>query len=578
MRRWARGLSLLLSWIGAGLGALAAQEQVFTRQADGRQLCSVQVAPYFGSGIGWGASFVRVEAVGVDSQPHRIEIDIKNPSWVQADVSLHRVVQLQPGERTRLFLLLPTAVMSNFDLYVTIDGDPEYSDLQTNRGGGLAGLLVTDRPELLAGAVDVMQQLQRSTKVKPDIEVCAAGDLPDDWRMFTAFHLVLVDGRGNLPGPQQEALRRFVHAGGSVAVGGPQLLPAGALRELGEQAQRDGVARHGLGRCVALDPRFSGEATAAAIAELPAPGAGVWPLSRDLRDPLEIPGLGNVPITVFLLVILAFAVVAGPVNFMALRRRKQPMLALVTVPLLGFGTTAVMLLYGLLHDGFGVRGSIRSWSLLDQRRHEVAAVATEALFSGFTPGAFPVAADRLLLAPMAQQRANSRSPHRWHFDGDNNTIDGGILPSRTVTPLVTGTQTACRQRLRVKAGPDGGLRAVSDDLRPRGDLLLRDRDGTYWRGTDGVLQRTSQQDAEARLRQLRWGAAAYVGVDLSDSSTTSATVAFVRELGGKSELPVGSYLGRFEAPPWLDGGGLQAEHLSGDHLVFGLMSPEDFLP
>ncbi len=580
MRGWGgRLLPLLLSWIGLGLGAPLAQERVFTRQVDGRQLCSVQVTPYFGSGIGWGASFVRVEAVGVDSQPHRIEIEIGTQPWVPADVALHRVVLLQPGERSRVFLLLPTAATQQFDLRVTIDGNPEFGDLRGNRsGGGHAGLLVTDRSELLAGAIDVMQQLQRSTKVKPDVEVCAPGDLPDDWRMFTAFHVVLVDGRSNVPGPQQEALRRFVHAGGTVAIGGPELLPAGALRELGELALRDGVARHGLGRCVALDVRLAGEATAETIRLLPGPGGGIWPLPRELRDPVEIPGLGNVSVTVFLLVILAFAVVAGPVNFFYLRRRKQPMLALLTVPLLGFGTTAVMLLYGLLHDGFGVRGSIRSWSLLDQRRHEVAAVATEALFSGFTPGAFPVAADRLLLAPMAQQRDNQRSPHRWHFDGDTNSIDGGILPSRTVTPLLTGAQTACRQRLRVKTNTDGSLRAVSDDLRPRGELLLRDRDGTYWRGAGGVLQRCSERDAEARVRQLRWGAAAYEGIDLSDSSSTRVMLSFVRELGGKDGLPIGSYLGRFDAPPWLDGDGLRAEHLSGDHLVFGLLSPEDFLP
>lgn len=564
-----------LPWLLCG-GALSAQEQVFTHQVDGQQVCSVQVSPFFGSATGWGAGFVRLQAVGVDSRAHTLEVEIAAPTWMPSDIRLHRTVVLQPQERSRTFLPLPTTSQRNFQVIVTIDGEPFFGNLATGGGGGMAGLLVSERAELLPTAIDVMQRLQRSSKVKPDVEVCPAGDLPDDWRMFTAFDLVLVDGRDSVPGPQQEALRRFVHAGGRVAVSAPQLLPAGALRDLGELAQRAGVAQHGIGHCVALDARFAEDGNGG-IGALPGPGAGVWPLPLELRNPLEIAGLGQVPITVFLLVILAFAVVAGPVNFLALRRRKQPMLALLTVPLLGFGTTAAMLLYGLFHDGFGVRGSARSWSVLDQRRHEVAAISTEALFSGFTPGAFGLPADRLLLAPMAQMRDDRRSPHRWHFDGNDNSLDGGVLPSRTVTPLLVGTQTACRQRLRIKADAGGTLRALSDDLQPSGELLLRDRDGTYWRGEDGVLRQCSERDAVAALRQLRWAAANYEGQDQRYGGSSQDSLRFVREFGGEA-LPPGSYLGWFASPPWLAGKGLQVEHVAAEHLVLGLLAPEDFLP
>lgn len=575
-RMLARSLALLLV-LSMLRAPLAAQERVFVHEVDHQHVCSVQVTPFFGANLGYGYGFVRVEAVGVDNRPHRIDLQMAMRPWRDGDVAVHRSLRLGPGERSRMFLPWPSTQQSSIWLTLTIDGRRYEEDLDGPRAQGAVGLLVSDRSEMLAAGIDALQHLHTGARGKPELPQCAALDLPADWRMFTGFHAVLVDGRAQLDTTQQEALRRFVHAGGSVAIGAPELLPAGALRELGERAQRIGWTQHGLGRCVALGANLQGGLVG--MAPLPRPGLGVWPLPMELYAPLQIPGLGEVPITLFLLVILAFGVVAGPVNFVALRRRKQPMLALLTVPLLGLGTTAAILLYGMFHDGFGVRGSVRSWNLLDQRRHEVVAIGAMSLFTGFTPGEFTLAGDQMLLAPLAQVRSDQRSPHRWHLGGDDNTLDGGVLPSRTVTPLLTATQTACRQRLRVKSRDDSLLQLLSDgDLQAVGSLVLRDRDGHYWIGPADRLARCAEREAMSQLGRLRRTLGAYEASATDYSPGSQVQLPFVAELGGAKELPVGSYCGVFASPPWLANAGLSFDAQDSQHLVLGLLSPEDFLP
>src|SRR5690606_28515300 len=102
------------------------------------------------------------------------------------------------------------------------------------------------------------------------------GDLPGDWRLFTAYPLILVDGQSPLAAETQEALRRYVHAGGVVCIGGVERLPAGPLRSLGEAAT-EGVHRHGLGACRSVGAGFGGNGVAVAAAELAEWSFRVWP-------------------------------------------------------------------------------------------------------------------------------------------------------------------------------------------------------------------------------------------------------------------------------------------------------------
>jgi hypothetical protein len=423
-----------------------------------------------------------------------------------------------------------------------------------------------------------MQALQRVSKPAAEVLLVLPEDLPADWRLFSGFHAFVVDGRARLADDVQTALVRFATSGGTVIVGNPDRLPPGDLRARCLAADAGGVVRIGLGRCAIVPTEGDTTLLRERLASLPRPGLCGWPAPTVLLHEQVVPGLGEAPVLVFLLVILVFASVAGPLNFLLLRRWRRPLLVLVTVPVCGLGTTLLMLGYGLVHDGLGVRGVVRSWTLLDQERHEATSLAARTLFAGLSPDALTVATDGMVIAPRATFRDDRRAPDRWQFDPVGNVLDGGVLPSRTSTPLLSVRQGIARQRLRVRAAGDDRLELLCDGgVVPLGPVLLRDFDGRMWLGDGPALQVAT--DAAARQALEQWGRDAAVLALFNEEfgNEMNTAHAVVESLLGGGELPRGSYLARVAEAPWLDGHGLRVDYDQVEHFVAGRLAAEDFV-
>jgi hypothetical protein len=573
-----RRLAAVCAAFVLAVGELTAQGISWTAEDQGRQICGVQVEPYFGSVLGWGLGFVRIDLVGLDNRAHRVTVELASPDWMTHNVAARRSFALGPGERARAFLPLPVTAAPNFLVDLRVDGLQMRQMISDSAAGGLRGLLLAERSDRVPPAMAAATRLAGGSGVAPEIQSCAPGDAPSDWRLYTGFDFVAVDGRGRIDGDRQEALRRFVHAGGRVLLAAPDALPPGALRQLGERAAAgDAGIAHGLGSLVALDAEFGGRASAARMSWL-LDRSHELPIALGAEQSMRIPGLGAAPVRVFLVVILAFAVVAGPLNFWWLRRRKQPLWALVTVPALGFGTAALMLGFVVLRDGFDLRGVERSWSLLDQPRHEAAAIACRTLFSGASAADYAPGADEMVLAPSAQRRGDQRSPHRWEFDGDTGTIDGAIVPSREITPLLAVTQGTRRERARVRS-LDGGkaLELLAEGFAPVGEVLLRDREGRFWLGAANRLEPTS--DAQARTFARRFALAGATTEFGEPPDSEQGRLPFVDTLARGGELPVGSYLTLIAGAPWLPTALVptDADAAAAKHCLLGLLAEEDYL-
>jgi hypothetical protein len=289
-------------------------------------------------------------------------------------------------------------------------------------------------------------------------------------------------------------------------------------------------------------------------------------------------------------------VLAGPVNFFWLRRRKQPLLALVTVPVLGFGTTLGILGYGAFHDGFGVRGVASSWTWLDQERHEAAVHCARTLFAGRAPDAFTLGPDTLLLAPRGVEKERGRTD-RWHCDAASWRLDGGLLPSRTQTPLCTVQQGPARQRLVVRRDGNKLLLLTDGGVQPVGAMVLRDFDGGWWVGEVPHLRAAAAHEAEAALAELRragseltvradqppeheaWDPHAVRNGHRNGTDDAGFTSVGIGALGPRffaaDGLAPGSYVAKVAAPPWLDEHGLRVEYDGAVHFVHGKLARED---
>lgn len=549
-----------------------AQERSVVHAPDnGPRVAVATITPYGGSSQTSGLGFVFVDIQSDSDRPLATRVVVRSSWRGSGPVEVERALELGPRESARYWLPLPNVQGGgSFRLLTTIDG-ADYEDTIDVPRTGSVGLYACADPKRLADAVRFVQGLPHDGTDPPRVEICPGEQLPTDWRLLTGFDVVLVDGsRVPPPAAAQEALRRYAMAGGLLVVAASERLPGGPLRDLCRQVGPD--AAYGLGRCVAIgdlrsaviDPRAQLDITSGTAAR-----PAQWPFDGDFVQ--SIPGLDAAPVRVFLVVMLLFAVLAGPVNFLVLKRRRRPMLALVTVPLLGLGTTAAMLLFGFLNDGLGVRGVVHSLTLLDQRSHEAATIAVHTLFAGLAPGPLALDEDRLLLAPRATDRTGRRTSDRWAYDAAAGVLRG-VLPSRIPTPLVDARQGTARERLRVqRAG--GELRVLTDGgIAPLGELVVRTPDGAYWVGIAPTLRSLDASTAPGIVDRLLGFALLWNG----DGSVGRLGASASAVLAGRDLAP-GCYLARVAAPPGVTPLSFTVDYGEAAHVVAGILAEEDVL-
>jgi hypothetical protein len=582
----------LACWLWVVAAGLLAQEQVVHHEQDGLQICSVRLVPHFGAAVTGGYGWVSVELRNHDRAPHRVALALSSPRWSGQDFRSSRECLLEPEATLRFHWPVPTRSGSTAALAAvcSIDGKQYPLELQPSATAPDSVLLLTDGNDLQSMLVSVIAAEARSSQPEIALALARSQEAAADWRCYTGFCTVVVDGRMPLANGLQEALRRYVSAGGRVLLLQPDALPPGPLRrvaELGGDERREGFGSWGILREQGLaNQRMLNRWIFRGVNQ------GLWPLAPWRQEIQTIPGLGAAPVLLFLAMILIFAVVAGPVNFLLVRRMRRPLLLLLTVPALGFGTTLLLLLHGLWHDGLGVRGMVHSYSYLDQEQHEVATFADRTLFAGFSPGRLSLDADSLLVAPACFVSAHGeRNDPPFVVDWSRGTVEGGVLPSRTLTTLLSARQAAERARLRARILPDGDLELLTDgDLKPIGEILWCDASGQCWRGEAPRLARCDAQSAAAALRALRTQIAksrAEVGWEDPEDYEWRANgrrarareVSIARDLAQAvlrhDEPEPGHWYGYVAAAPWLPDHGLAVAHDLQEHFVIGRLAAED---
>jgi hypothetical protein len=558
-----------------------------------------------------GHGFVRVDLHNPGQQPRTVEVDVRE-TWSPTYSATDRTV-LEPGQRAQLFLSV-RFIEYQARIRARVDGGAWFSIVRTiesPEGVGLSVGVVASPGLDVPGLRAVLERLTASAsnpgaafgapRAVEVFEELRPDELPPTWDGLSGFDLLIVDARrGGVDRATQSVLRDFLRAGGHVLVLGVEALDGGPLAEaLSGRPLAVGFGS-ALGLTIAEAEGLPGNPDAVRrmtpwlLADTGPLMRGARPVSGPLPpeifQPMAIPGVGDVPYRAYLAVLLLFGVLVGPVNYLALRRKRALGYMLLTVPALGLLTTVVLLAYGLFKDGLDLHSASRSLTILDQEAHDAVSWEGRTVFTGLSPSALrPRATTGFDVTSVLQSQGSERG---IMLDFDEGIVGGAAVPPRS--PVTFGLASLGPERARLRferreaaSGfevlPSEGLRPVPG---PR-NLVLRTADGSYWvQAADGRMESATSEAATAIVSRLlagfdgraipldpTFGGASF---PLGTTFGKGGAAEGMRRAAAAPAIPAGCYLAVVVRPDLLDDLGLVGEDV-GYHLVLGRLGQEDIV-
>ncbi len=394
-----------------------------------------------------GALLVRAEVRNPTATEQSVRIRFGNEgsssSWSYGLETAYADLKVPAGGRSLCELPLPRAHHPGVDALYAIDGSgkattvssrlPTYegarpwgheSQLYVSRS--LSGEGLRDRLADAIGPLTKAGTIRTAGGYYDDhfeTHVARAGDFaepwPGDWRAYSVFSGVFLAERDlpDIPAPAKAALRDYVAAGGSVFFVGADTIPAEfadaplaalAVPGAGAAALPAGVdaRRCGLGFLATLPASVAAPGSSDAIppetaafllrhvlqsrAILRAPGNLVIELAPDGNrgDPVVRP-----PVGLFLLLLAAFAILAGPVSLWLLARKNRRIHILWVLPAVSAVFSAAIILSLVLREGVTPTVELRTGVLLDQRAGRAVAFSRASFYSPLTLGSVDLPAD-----------------------------------------------------------------------------------------------------------------------------------------------------------------------------------------
>jgi hypothetical protein len=345
--------------------------------------------------------------------PVRIRLENQRDTAVTLDVSLRHgwydrtetfgTINLEPGEARRLDWL-GLFLEENYSDEITLVLEEglqqigQWSVMSTlpssSRDSHMGAIVIGEDAEKIAKDLRGRQFFVKGGPPQ-DLTVgfVPINRTPTDWRAWSSLRLVILRAGGQpLPAEAITGLADWVSLGGLLVVEGVRkeavaLLASGGLL-LDERLKNTGgpadLYRFGFGQVVMA----GGESSTARelmgaspmwTSHYPPPN-GPFP-GKLARQNVLIPGIGLPPIKIFLLVLIAFALVVGPFQFQRLKK-KTPFAFLIWTPILGIGFTGVLLGWSLLSHGLHVQESTVSITWLNQQTKQASTLAFRHTFSG----------------------------------------------------------------------------------------------------------------------------------------------------------------------------------------------------
>lgn len=296
------------------------------------------------------------------------------------------------------------------------------------------------------------------------------------WLQYARFEAVLVTAAdwAELPPPVRAALLDWTAAGGWLHfIGIPDGLPA---------LRRSSTAQlpylfHGTGRVsVAPEDRPMSAALQDALIE-----SGKHRLHDDpvLYAERQLPLLDDnrLPMRSLFGVLLAFAVIGGPINFYTLAKKNRRVWVFVSIPLLSIFTSILLVGATIMDEGWMRRERSRSLTLLDESTGSAVTFGLRGIYATMAPRG------EVRFDAMTELRAGptvAEAETEWN---DGQRLSGSWVGTRVPTYFAMRKVERRRERLPLRV-ENGALVAVNGLGSPVKRLWVAGTDGTLFTATN----------------------------------------------------------------------------------------------
>jgi hypothetical protein len=506
-------------------------------------------------------------------------------------IDVVQAVRLARGDRVRLTIPVPiSADNESLRFEIREDGRTlEHFSYQGFQGRSppahTSALLVTD-PASVFGAV--APTLLRSMAVAagssfttyipsapvtgagaPPLDfVLAPGRLPANWLGYTSLRAVLIGPREweQLNAAQKNALLTWTACGGDLFfVDGdwrtlfPAAQPAAGADDRAPRAYFFGRIHRPTAASVAGDGLQQVLTAAQKLQDgnwsLPANGASDWGAVGARGFRLPIPGIEGVPVRVYLVILGLFSLVIGPANFWFLRRVRQPVLLVLTAPLISAIFVVLLAGYVVMGEGFAVRGRAVTVTMLDQVRNQASTRGSASLYAaGMAPSGGLRFPRHAAVFPLGPEGTGSRERHFLDLT-DAQHFSSGVIAARSPTNIEQITFRTARERLSFTREAGGGMTVVNGLGATVTALFYREGDTVY--GLGGPLSAGGKAT-------LKTAAPRTVVPGVPNAGPLKARIERLFE-----QQPAGSYLAVLERSPFWEPGVADVVEQDSFHLVIG---------
>ena len=311
------------------------------------------------------------------------------------------------------------------------------------------------------------------------------------WLGYSRYDGVVVSDEDirEMPLNVQSALWRYVECGGALLVLRGRELPDSWRLKVG--ADTAGLANYdvGFGQCLVSAEMDTKHLTPDQWAEIVSSWVQTATPMRIVHSVEDantmfsvVSGLG-VPVRGMFLLMLLFALAIGPVNLIALSRKKRRIWMLWTTPVISLITCLAVFGYATFAEGWTRHARIEGLTLLDERTHRATTIGWTAFYSSLTPGDGLHFDYETELTPQIAATPLKGTPRTVDWTHDQH-LASGWMTARVPAHFMLRKSEVRRDRITVRRGVSDSLSVVNGLGADISQFWLANRDGAIYSGTD----------------------------------------------------------------------------------------------